>query len=651
MPPCAGDMFTISPVATELSNLSKINTNLRIVSIIRHVFFKDWFKTMMGNFKISTRLYFLVGLALAVFTAAAVYKLYDSHNSMVVERKSKLKAMNETIVTMLQHFHEMEISGELTSEEAQTRALAAVRPMRYEGNGYFWINDMANIMLMHPFSAKLENSDLSGLEDANGKLFFKEFINVVKADGQGFVDYYWNKPGEEEPALKYSHVAGFKPWGWVIGTGVYADDLSALFVKNATNTAVILALGGMAILLMAYATVRSVVNPIRSLNATMQAIAREDVSSDVPEADRKDEVGEMAASVLVLRDSVRERSQMRVREAEQQQQFDTEREDGVRRQESISQSQADVMAKLGGALEKLASGDLTVQIDNIAPEYAKLRDDFNNAVSALGDVIMSIAQSTDVVNTSADGISEAANNLSLRTEQQAASLEETAAALDEITSTVRSSSERATEANRMVGETRQSTDKSGKIVNEAITAMNRIKDESDRIGKIIGVIDEIAFQTNLLALNAGVEAARAGEAGRGFAVVAQEVRELAQRSATAAQEIKQLISSSAKEVQNGVSLVTSTGEALSEIEKFVNQVNEQVNSIATAAKEQASALAEVNTAVNQMDQMTQQNAAMVEETSAASLTLTQESAQLNTMLRNFRLPQAGVAQQRQSRAA
>ncbi|MEM5473410.1 methyl-accepting chemotaxis protein [Hoeflea sp. AS60] len=604
----------------------------------------------MKNFKISARLYFLVGLALTVFTAAAVYKLYDSHNAMVMERKAKLNALDESVIAMLQHYYELETSGALSREEAQSRALEAVRPMRYEDSGYFWINDMSNFMVMHPIKPALEGTDLAGLKDPTGKYFFQEFIKVVKADGEGYVDYYWPKPGAEEPVLKYSHVEGFAPWGWIVGTGVYGDDLAALFAKNAMNTAVILGLGALAILLMAYATVRSVINPIRSLNATMQDIAREDVSGDVPEAARKDEVGEMAASVLVLRDSVRERAQMRVREAEQQQQLDAEREDGVRRQENISQSQSDVMTKLGGALEKLASGDLTVQIDNIAPEYAKLRDDFNRAVAALGDVISAIAQSTDVVSSSADGISEAANNLSLRTEQQAASLEETAAALDEITSTVRNSSERATEANRMVGETRQSTDKSGKIVAEAISAMTRIKDESDRIGKIIVVIDEIAFQTNLLALNAGVEAARAGEAGRGFAVVAQEVRELAQRSATAAQEIKVLISSSANEVQNGVALVQSTGDALSEIEKFVTQVNEQVNSIATAAKEQANALAEVNTAVNQMDQMTQQNAAMVEETSAASMTLTQESAQLDTMLRNFRLPQPGGGQQRRHAA-
>lgn len=606
---------------------------------------------MMSNIKISAKLFFLVGLALAVFAAAAAYQLYHSHNSMVVERKTKLKAMNETIVTMLEHFHAMEASGELTGQEAQARALAAVRPMRYEGDGYFWINDMSNIMLMHPFSAKLENSNLSNLEDAKGKRFFNEFIEVVKADGEGFVDYYWNKPGSEEPVLKFSHVAGFQPWGWVVGTGVYADDLTALLVRNATSTVVTLGIGALAILLMALATVRSVVSPIRSLNATMQAIAREEVDSEVPEAKRKDEIGEMAASVLILRDSVRERAALRVRDAEQQERIDAERGESERRQRRINESQADVMQTVGSALERLASGDLTVQIGEIPSEYAKLREDFNSAVIALGDVIASISQSTDVVSASADGISEAANNLSHRTEQQAASLEETAAALDEITSTVRSSSERANEANRMVGETRQSTGRSGKIVSSAITAMNRIKEESDRISKIIGVIDEIAFQTNLLALNAGVEAARAGEAGRGFAVVAQEVRELAQRSATAAREIKELISSSATEVESGVSLVQSTGDALAEIEALVGKVNEQVDSIATAAREQANALAEVNTAINQMDQMTQQNAAMVEETSAASLTLNQESNQLSSMLRKFRLRAAHQRSQSAPRAA
>tara|TARA_R110002020_G_scaffold18931_12_gene65471 strand:+ start:69 stop:605 length:537 start_codon:yes stop_codon:yes gene_type:complete len=119
---------------------------------------------MMSNFRISTRLYFLVGLALAIFTAAAVYKLYDSHDAMVAERKAKLNALDENVISLFRHFHELETSGVLTREEAQARAIDAVRPMRYEESGYFWINDMSNMMIMHPLSPALENTDLSELQ-------------------------------------------------------------------------------------------------------------------------------------------------------------------------------------------------------------------------------------------------------------------------------------------------------------------------------------------------------------------------------------------------------------------------------------------------------------------------------------------------------
>ena len=263
----------------------------------------------------------------------------------------------------------------------------------------------------------------------------------------------------------------------------------------------------------------------------------------------------------------------------------------------------------------------------------------------------SISQTSNVVSDSAGDISGATNNLSRRTEQQAAALEETAAALDEITVAVRTASERANEARDMVAETKKSANRSGEIVRNAVDAMGRIESSSARINQIISVSDEIAFQTNLLALNAGVEAARAGEAGRGFAVVAQEVRELAQRSANAAKEIKTLISASAAEVGNGVSLVRSTGEALLEIEKLVNQVNDHVNSIATASREQATGLQEINTSVNHMDQMTQQNAAMVEETSAAGQTLAEESRHLRELLSRLKLEAAASTQGGRRRAA
>ncbi|MEK1868339.1 MAG: methyl-accepting chemotaxis protein, partial [Ensifer adhaerens] len=219
-------------------------------------------------------------------------------------------------------------------------------------------------------------------------------------------------------------------------------------------------------------------------------------------------------------------------------------------------------------------------------------------------------------------------------------LEETAAAVDQITVTVRSSAERAGEANHAVIQTKRSADSSATVVTNAIAAMGRIEEASRQIEQIIEVIDDIAFQTNLLALNAGIEAARAGEAGKGFAVVAQEVRELAQRSAEAAREIKGLINKSTNEVNAGSHLVKETGEVLASISAQIVTVSQHVEMIATASRDQAVALNEVNGSVNQMDQMTQQNASMVEEATATSRALSNQADTLMMLVEQFRLEPA-----------
>ncbi|NEI33550.1 HAMP domain-containing protein [Rhizobium leguminosarum] len=605
----------------------------------------------MRNVKISTRLYCLVGFTLAVLAATMVFFLNYSYSELEAERKAGLAQMDATALGIFDKYYKMEQAGTMTREQAQAAAKDVIGAMRYGADGYFWINDMHPTMVMHTIKPQLDGTDISQMKDPTGKFLFVEFVNKVKKDGKGFVDYLWPKPGADQPVLKYSYVAGFEPWGWVVGTGVYADDLAALYRQNAIWAALLCLLGAAATIAIAYAIVRSVTVPIARLKAAMNAIAAEEASVEIAGSDRRDEIGQMAKALLVLRDSVDERSALRGREDERQRQIEKERRGNEASLRLASERQTQAMQALGVGLEKLAGGDLTVAIGDIGEDYAKLRGDFNAAVDALNGVIHAIAESSHVVNESASDISEATGNLSKRTEQQAAALEETAAALDEITATVKTASERANEAREMVTETKASAGKSGEIVRNAVTAMGRIEESSNRISQIISVIDEIAFQTNLLALNAGVEAARAGEAGRGFAVVAQEVRELAQRSANAAKEIKALISRSAAEVEGGVALVRSTGDALLEIEALVNRVNDHVVSIATAAREQSTGLNEINSSVNHMDQMTQQNAAMVEETTAASRTLADESTQLKTLLANFRLRGGEPQAQRYTRAA
>ena len=297
---------------------------------------------------------------------------------------------------------------------------------------------------------------------------------------------------------------------------------------------------------------------------------------------------------------------------------------------------------IGDALEKLARGDLSFNLDKpFSADFEGLRHIMNDALNQMRNTIGAVAQSTDQIDTGTREISQSAEDLSKRTEQQAASLEETAAALDEITANVKNASERAEEARQAAATAGGNAERSGKVVADAVGAMSRIETSSNQISNIIGVIDEIAFQTNLLALNAGVEAARAGEAGKGFAVVAQEVRELAQRSAQAAKEIKDLIRNSSDEVSVGVKLVSETGEALRTIQENIVVVNDHMEAITSSAREQATGLSEVNSAVNQMDQVTQQNAAMVEETNAASATLAQETARLRRLIDDFQLGNTG----------
>jgi methyl-accepting chemotaxis protein len=381
---------------------------------------------------------------------------------------------------------------------------------------------------------------------------------------------------------------------------------------------------------------------------SMQRILKGDYETAVDAVNRSDEIGDMARSVEMFRAAAVEKRDLERSAATSRSENEAERAaDESARAEEARQVQSAVTA-LGQGLNRLSEGNLTATIDQpFRDDLETLRQDFNHTVEKLQSVLSSVRDNSSSIESNSHQMRGAADDLAKRTEQQAASLEETSAALDQITVTVRTATQRAEEASQMVGETRTNAEESGRIVREAVEAMARIENASSEIGKIINVIDEIAFQTNLLALNAGVEAARAGEAGKGFAVVAQEVRELAQRAAGAAKDIKVLVGRSSTEVGTGVRLVQETGEALGRIGSDVVRINEHMTSIVMAAREQSTGLQEINTAIGQLDQMTQQNAAMVEETNAASHTLAQDAEGLTALIGQFQLRGASAPHIRQ----
>ena len=424
----------------------------------------------------------------------------------------------------------------------------------------------------------------------------------------------------------------------------------------------------------------SITRPLNNVIGLIDRVRQGDTDFEAKVATRGDEFGNLGRAVEEFRDNMAENQRLEREEADAKREQEAlekklavealaraeevEREKAKRVQqeqtEAARKAEADaaqtaerethaaqqhtVVTALAEGLGALSGGDLGYRIETTFPHgYEKLRTDFNDAMAALQGSILTISASGAEINRNTAEISAAAADLAKRTETTAAALEETASALDGITGSVRQSAEGAQRANGVVREIRGKSEASSTVVAQAIQNMAGIKESSDKIAKVIEVIDGVAFQTNLLALNAGVEAARAGEAGRGFAVVASEVRELSQRTAEAAREVGDLIRVSSEQVDQGVQSVGETGDALENILGSILEISEFVGEIASSAEAQSNSITEINTAITQLDTATQQNAAMFEETTAASQSLNGEATALTEAIAHFRTGE-GAAQ-------
>ncbi|MGM4908398.1 methyl-accepting chemotaxis protein [Rhizobium sp. 768_B6_N1_8] len=413
--------------------------------------------------------------------------------------------------------------------------------------------------------------------------------------------------------------------------GTERDQANSISVGTTGLGILVSIVGGIALVL-------TLQRPIAQITAAMRRIAEGALDTNISGEKRSDEIGDMARALGIFKENAISKIRIEEQSDEERQAAEHERQRNDAEKREMDRQIEYAVNELAAGLERMSQGDISTTIDTpFIGRLEQLRQDFNGSMMRLQATMSQIRDNVQMIQGNGNQMAQSSEDLAKRTEQQAASLEETAAAVDQITVTVRSSAERAKDADQIVRQAKRSADDSAVVVNNAIDAMGRIEDASRQIEQIIGVIDEIAFQTNLLALNAGIEAARAGEAGKGFAVVAMEVRELAQRSAAAAQEIKGLINKSTNEVNSGSQFVQETGTVLAKISAQIVTISQHVEMIARASHDQSSALQEVNSTVNQMDQMTQQNAAMVEETTAASRELANEADALLHLVQQFKI--------------
>ena len=292
-------------------------------------------------------------------------------------------------------------------------------------------------------------------------------------------------------------------------------------------------------------------------------------------------------------------------------------------------------------IDEIAHGDIS------QPIPVQSQDEFGRMLGALSRMQQGLVALVSTVRQGAQGVSAASaeiaqgnQDLSARTENQASALEQTASSMEQLGTTVHQNADNAGQANQLAQSASGVAQQGGQVVEQVVQTMRGIRDSSQRMAEIIGVIDGIAFQTNILALNAAVEAARAGEQGRGFAVVASEVRSLAGRSAAAAKEIKQLIDDSVQRVAAGSQLADRAGSTMQEVVGSIRRVTDIVAEISAASAEQSAGVAQVGEAVTHIDQATQQNAALVEEMAAAASSLNVQAQELVRAVGSFRLAAA-----------
>ena len=268
----------------------------------------------MKNFNISTRLFLIVCLAVIGLIVLTAFALVTQKSDLMESRQNKTRQIVETVQSLISHYGQEVDEGRLSKEAAQNAAKMAVKNIRYDKSEYIWINDYNAVMIMHPIKPALDGKDLSNFEDPAGKKIFSAFANIVKKDGAGFVDYFWAKPGFDQPVPKISYVKGYKPWGWVVGSGIYVDDVEAKFLSSMKKLGmgtlvIVILMGGSALLIS-----RSITTPLSAITKNMQKLANGDHNIEIGYLDDKSVIGSLAKTMDVFKQLSLEREELQAQQ-------------------------------------------------------------------------------------------------------------------------------------------------------------------------------------------------------------------------------------------------------------------------------------------------------------------------------------------------
>ena len=608
-------------------------------------------KTRRLKFSIMWKMLLAAGLIVLIADIyVAAYLLPEMRKSLIREKEIKTQEEVEVAYGMLQFCYGLESAGLVTRTEAQTYALAALNGLRYGENkdGYFWVNDYQPVMLMEPFRPELVNADVSTIKDGKGSYIFQDMVSLCQEQGAGFYKYYWQYKDQEGNVVpKLSYVKTFEPWGWIVGTGIYTQDVVQAMDRQRNFLGISYGVATLVGIFLFWILTRLVIGrPISSLVKTSKALARGDVEQQIS-VKSNDEIGELAQAYSEVIEYMREMAGNTKRLADGDLTVEVKaKADGDMLANAFTQlvaRQRELIGKMKAAASNVseASRQLTKASEQTAQATQQIAGTIQQVARSAGEQSTSLQQTSRgmaQLSSAIDQISEGAQRQSQGVERATGIVKRVSGAISDVSSNAKAGAEAwentsasAADGARMTHETVEGMRRIKKAMDAASSKVTDLGERSEEIGRIVATIDDIAAQTNLLALNAAIEAARAGEQGRGFAVVADEVRKLAERSSAATKEIAAIVNGiqtrvretvnamqqGGKEVEFGYKLAADAGGSLDNILERSQKVGRQVEQISHAARELNNLSNGMVEAIDQINRIVEQNAAATQEMTAS----------------------------------
>lgn len=521
-----------------------------------------------------------------IFTLISFFYLIpQTKKSIYGEKDIQIRTNVDVAHSIVSYYYSLSQTGALTAAEAQARAKEATGRMRYGQGGYFWIDDVNGVNVMHGVNPKIVGTNRIAETDMNQVPFIKNFVDGAVANKtEGFYStFYFAKPNETAPSQKRGYSKFFEPWGWIISTGMYTDDVEKVVQKQTTVIIVINAIVIFITFLFTYWFSRKkIVGPLENVITKLGEMANNggDLTQKIS-IDSTDELGKLGLVVNSLLDSMRQL---------------------IRQISQTSEQVSNAAKELTGNAEQFAqiTSQAAASLDQLAAGAEQQADAVHRTNGTVEQVSMSFQQ----VAASANAVSGEAEKMTIA----------------------------ANEGDKAANAAMSQMDRIEKSVSDSANVVIKLGDRSKEIGQIVDTISGIAAQTNLLALNAAIEAARAGEQGRGFAVVAEEVRQLAEQSQKATKQIANVISEiqsetshavevmheGNREVKVGADVVNHAGAAFKEIVSLIGKVSSEVREISAAIQQMASGSQEIVSSVRDIDQISKEAAGQTQTVSAAT---------------------------------